>query len=503
MRNSVPPSVLPLPLLICLFAFLPLNGRATEFFVATGGSEKGDGSRAQPWSLAMALNQPATVKPGDTIWIQEGTYRGGFTCKLRGTKAEPITVRGVAGRVIIDTKPRDAKDSGVFDVNGEWTVFRDLEFTCSLLRRVSEEKTSWPTDVVRGSISARGSNLSFINLIVHDMAQGIGLWGNQESGEGGEIYGCLIYNHGWNGPDRGHGHGIYAQNALGTKRICDNIIFNQFGYGLHAYGSEKALLKGFHIEGNVLFNNGALVAPGRQDTDLAVGGGTPIDGLVLTDNCTYGGGIRLGHGLHVTNRNMVVQDNFFVGSGRFTGIAQIRFTRNTLMAAGTVFNWEQPTAQVSKDIEWNNNTYQRTKNEWAAINVATSGKTQAKSFADWQQFSSADSKSTYKEAPAGGSHVMVRANRYQPGRGHIVVYNWDRFPTIDVNLSVVLKKGQHFRIVSCQNFFGPAVLTGTYEGKPIQLPMRPTKPAQPVGMPDYSLPVTEPEFGAYVILATD
>jgi len=47
-----------------------------------------------------------------------------------------------------------------------------------------------------------------------------------------EVHGNLIYNCGWDGAtDRGHGHGILRTNRTGTKRIPDNIIFNQYGEG--------------------------------------------------------------------------------------------------------------------------------------------------------------------------------------------------------------------------------------------------------------------------------
>src|SRR5688572_27622515 len=47
---------------------------APEFHVAPTGSPSGDGSFANPWDLATALSGPATVTPGSTIWLHEGTY---------------------------------------------------------------------------------------------------------------------------------------------------------------------------------------------------------------------------------------------------------------------------------------------------------------------------------------------------------------------------------------------------------------------------------------------
>ncbi len=264
---------------VALFVLLRATHGA-DLYVAADAAADGDGTKEKPWSLTVALAHPPALKPGDTIWVQDGLYRGGFSSTLKGTREAPITVRAAGERAVIDCKPRDRKDSGTFAVAGEWTTFWGLEFTCSDPKRVTQEKGSWPAEMRRGGIDSRGSHISFINLVVHDTAGGFGFWGNEQGGESGEIYGCLIYHNGWRGPDRGHGHGIYTQNAMGTKRISNNVLFNQFGYGLHAYGSDKAFLRGFHVEENVAFNNGCLAGPDQRTADLFVGGGSAIEGAL-------------------------------------------------------------------------------------------------------------------------------------------------------------------------------------------------------------------------------
>jgi hypothetical protein len=103
-------------------AFGAATVRAADFFVGPEGQPTGDGTQASPWDLATALGQPRVVKPGDTLWLRGGTYRGGFTSTLRGTRDAPITVRAVPGeRVTVDCKPRDARDNGLFSVGGAWT----------------------------------------------------------------------------------------------------------------------------------------------------------------------------------------------------------------------------------------------------------------------------------------------------------------------------------------------------------------------------------------------
>src|SRR5687768_18287792 len=96
---------------------------AAEFHVSPAGTPAGNGSLEKPWDLASALAAPEAVKPGDTLWLHEGTYRGGFVSRLTGRQGMPIVVRGAPGRVIIDTNPRDERDNGLFAIQGADTVY--------------------------------------------------------------------------------------------------------------------------------------------------------------------------------------------------------------------------------------------------------------------------------------------------------------------------------------------------------------------------------------------
>ena len=57
---------------------------ASDFYVSPSGSAGNTGSISSPWDLQTALNQPAAVRPGDTIWLRGGTYRSGFRSNLVG-----------------------------------------------------------------------------------------------------------------------------------------------------------------------------------------------------------------------------------------------------------------------------------------------------------------------------------------------------------------------------------------------------------------------------------
>ena len=124
----------------------------------------------------------------------------------------------------------------------------------------------------------QSQNIKLVNLVVHDLVgQGIGAWSENTDAE---IYGCLIYNNGMSD----HDHGIYVQNRVGRKRIADNIIFNQASHGIHGYGSSDAYLDNITIEGNTVFESGALL--NQSARNILLGGGRVAQNPVVHDRIT-------------------------------------------------------------------------------------------------------------------------------------------------------------------------------------------------------------------------
>ena len=103
---------------------------ATNFYVAPDGVPSGNGSREKPWDLATALAQPSAVKPGDTIWLRGGTYRGHFTSTLKGGANKPVIVRQYGSeRATLDGN--DGTNSVTLLVKGSDTWFWGFEITNS------------------------------------------------------------------------------------------------------------------------------------------------------------------------------------------------------------------------------------------------------------------------------------------------------------------------------------------------------------------------------------
>lgn len=461
----------------------PRATRGAQLYAAPDGRADADGSRNHPWDLASALSRQSKVKPGDTLWLRGGTYKGRFKSRLAGTEGQSILVAQLTNeRATID---------GSLTVNGEWTTFWGFEVTNSDTDRGNERATGVEID---------GAHTKFVNLVVHDGGNGFGFW---SSAVGAELYGNIIYNNGWRELDRGHGHGIYTQNEEGTKLIRDNVIFNQYGWGVHAY-TEEGALDGLQFEGNVSFDNGAPA--GARYDNILVGGRRPAERITLVSNYTYEtpteGDAKPNVLLHyeaANNKDLAVRDNYFAGGDPVASVADwlsVTMTGNTFRGSKRLLELSLPEGVAASAYAWDNNHYESDR----ASSFSFQGQTL--DFAGWQGATGFDRGGGWNVVGAGGAggvRVFVRPNLYEPGRAHIVVYNWDRTASADADVSGVLQRGAKYEVRSAQNFFAAPVLAGVYDGKPLRLPLTPRKIARPIGA-SLDPPQTAPEFNVFVLL---
>src|SRR4051812_21852730 len=127
---------------------------ARDHYASPDGSASGAGELSDPWDLATALAHPASVQPGDTIWLRGGVYRGTFASRLEGSPSRPIVVRQYPGeRAVIAAA--GAAEGSALDVRGGWTWFWDFELTAG-------------RHLTAVDVAAAGAR--FINLTVHQAA---------------------------------------------------------------------------------------------------------------------------------------------------------------------------------------------------------------------------------------------------------------------------------------------------------------------------------------------
>lgn len=487
-------------------ASAPTTGN--NWYAATNGSSGGDGSITRPWNLQTALNDPAAVQPGDTIWVRGGTYYGNYMSWLNGTASAPIIVRAYPGERSIIDRNSITNDGGYGPLTtmGQYVWFWGLEITNSQPSRTSQYPGGDPPDNYRmNGINARSAHVKFINMLIHDNACGVGFW--MEASDS-ELYGSIIYNNGHQGTDWGQGHGIYVMNDTGTKRVADNIVFNQFAYGIHAYGEDGQYHHNITLEGNTVFNAGALANVQDNGNNILVGGtANPAYGIVIRDNYTYFPpsptrqypSVDLGYSNNIVDQDLTLTNNYFVGSGsvnRFKEWQNMTVSGNTFYSHGSSKLVDLNSRGVgTSGYQWNNNTYFGGTASSPFRYAGTS-----LSFPGWQSTTRLDSTSQYTSGRPTGVRVFVQPNEYESGRANITVYNWDSLNTVNADVSGVLAVGDSYEVRNGQDFLAAPVLIGVYDGRPLPLPMTGLSVVAPYGWAP--APPTGPTFNVFVVLKT-
>jgi Right handed beta helix region len=453
-----------------------------EFYVSPTGSPSGDGSFDNPWDLATALSGPATVTPGSTIWLRGGTYAdgpslGGYESNLTGTPTAPIVVRQYPDEHATVTK--------FLVVLGAYTWYWGFEVVHTLP----------PVGSQFFGIDDHGPGVKFINLVVHD-ATGSGIFIQPEATDA-EVYGSIVYN---NGRTDNLDHGIYCQSQS-SLLVQDNIVFDNWAFGIHCFDKPVPALHNITLEGNVAFND--YIWGGTSDADIFVGGHFPATGIIIDQNYTYRTNdsntkaADIGYNL-VVNNDLVLSDNYFVGGWLHLGAwATATVSGNTFFNfthGGMVWNFGDVSGQT-----WSGNTFfgDSSALEWRHDSSTVS------TFADWRTLTGLADPGSYAGTSPAGLNVVVRPNAYEPGRANIIVYNWAQQGTVSVDVSGILHAGDRYVVQNAQDFYGAPVAGGIYSGGSLQLSMVGVTPPIPLGTtPVQAAPVTGPTFNVFVLMTT-
>ena len=352
--------------------------------------------------------------------------------------------------------------------NTTYVNFWGLEVTQSSGGRdkTRDETNDYTAGLWAASGAVKSHHVNFINMIFHDVQFSTFGWYTSQTDS--EMYGSLIYQNGSTSKD----HGLYVKNSGPQKRIIDNIIIDNASHGIHAYssnGTSEQALDNLYIEGNIIAQNGSIGyddrngSYGRLSRNILVGGTSALKAknTTIKNNFTYHPATSTGASLNVGysggSENTVISGNYLMG-GRFeiggtaTGLS---VSDNTIYYTGI--------SGISTS-NYSSNTWTTTK-------------------------------------PAGVKKV-IRPNKYESGRANIAIYNWSRASSISLTsadlVNVSLKSGDRYELHNAQNYFGD-VITGTFNGSSINIPMTGRSVATPRGI-TYKPPTTFPEFGAFVLI---
>lgn len=313
-------------LTLALFCVCFINAQNNEWHVkpsSNNANTSGDGlSFTTAWSLQNALNNPGgVIKPGDTVWLHAGDYKGNFVSSvaLSGTAANYIRVASypgewarldgnvflyvppgsnVAGKLAtsvdqemasyksIEETPPQTLTGIILTVESGFVQFENFEVTC--LGNINRLKVATAADVncepnngynaITGIEHHAPTVNRYVNLIVRNIP-GVGM-GSWKETANTEIYGCVFYNNGYilhqktNCSDTnvnviGKGPGIYSQNASVNQNrlITNNIFMNNYDSGFFVWSATSQpgfdYLRNYNISRNIFVNNGG---PQRDET---------------------------------------------------------------------------------------------------------------------------------------------------------------------------------------------------------------------------------------------
>jgi len=294
-----------------------------------------------------------------------------------------------------------------------------------------------------GGIAVRGAQLAFTNLIIHDVPKGVDI----AKSPGTVLAGNIIYHAGWR--DSARGLGIRSSSESGDLFLLDNIVFNQGAAGISI---SMAPADRLHLEGNVSFDNG--IAGEFFDRNILIEGGS----MSVTQNHTYYRASRRGG-----------ENNFGYGGG----CVRIEASDNYFAARQSY-----PVVLSKCDGTLKSNTF------IGAVDGA---------------FASRYPENTVIRENPTGLRNFVRPSKYHEDRFHIIVFNWDKYPAVNVDISAAnLAVGTPYEIRDAQDFLGDPVLSGTYDGGRLNIPMTGRTAAQPMRLKGET-GHTAPEFAVFVL----
>jgi len=346
--------------------------------------------------------------------------------------------------------------------------------------------------------------------VIRDGPGGIFLDSRDAAGnvfDGGEVYGSIFYNQGWAGFDGG-GHHIY--NHCKAPTVRRNFQANIFGpdeaNGVQHYAAGNDIYaweQNFDHTDNIHFNSGTLNNVNGlgsitgNNNQLVLGGNTSsqahMNGITALRNyfywpdnygdcqiqiCQPGGADKIGSGVTVNN-------NYGRGGGAGFGVVRIA----GILAAGGTLSMQSNTfrCQVATTppagpaVQWNGRLISIAENGGAGYtitsnqyyrNLGTGGGSCADENPGGKPFAFLDATGGCRTLsnftndcsfsgetltladPAVTVSFNVRADKYEPGRSHVVYYNWASLSRIPVDLSSTLSAGTPFRVDDWRDISG-------------------------------------------------
>lgn len=481
-------------LIVILYLIFTSALIAQNYYAATTGNSGGDGSINDPFDITTAFGEYQQSNPteaADTVFIRGGTYAGNWEVFVNGLSSSSRLVFMPYNneRVTFDANAPGVNsiDQWLLRVLGNNLEFRDLELMSSSRLRNEDE------DVIYKKVSFEviGTDCRLINNIIHNL-KGNGLASFGDFGENLEVYGNIVFYHGWDNTDRGHGHGMYLQNQTESpKYIRNNIEFNGCGIGIHCYGYTSGV-GDLYLDENTIFNSGAL---SRFETATNIYAEGNSDGMVIDSSYIY----------NIYNRNGITLDGdgLVTNNTVFRGTLQIRVSDAITVNNNTVYldeslsqlvKYENP-GSAGSIANWDYNTYYN----------SNGGTYNWGSFSAWQSFINGyggygDANSVEYTSFPSSNTVEVIENYHEAKRTHIIIYNFEDLTNVPVDVEYIYDAGDSIFVYDVENILNGTCAAYEYGGSgSINIPMDLTAMSDTIGGTyTTQLVHSDQDFGVYV-----
>ena len=484
------------------------------FYASPTGTSGNAGTLGSPWSLAhVATGAGGSVGAGDTVLFLDGTYNINPAAHLA------ITTGGSLNAPVLwrSLNPYGAVLNGSLSLNGNNFVLHQFRITwLHDTIRTTNNPGSTPVDVPRAQVGANlilGDNVTVAECLIND--GGGGLFSSSGS-DNFRAIDNIVWNNGWTGPDRGHGHGFYCQNNGTTRHVLrGNIAFCNGSSGIKLGGTSGSLLLRFDVWDNAAFNNqlsGVVVRGFPLESAFQHDGGsnnkgdtTVLRNFFVQQHQPSAFSFEIGD-INPGDFPVTITDNVIVGRTLLNEWPSLTFRRNVLTDFPSLSDINVPLGllrvnnNVAYDIDANTYATRQTDSPFGrALILAATGR----NITEWRNLTTYDDNTTFIDGPLPSPRVRVVPSTYTLGKGHIYALNPQGAASVSVDLGPILSglTGFPYCIYHVYDFVtgGAPTVRGTYRGNLVTLPMEAKTPPQPFG--GVPLPQQDNTFGAFVVTA--
>lgn len=311
-----------------------------------------------------------------------------------------------------------------------------------------------------GGFVVIGRDCIITNCVLHDLKNGI-TW--QSSSLGGKAEGLVCYNSGWDAPDGRHGHGGYLQNTAiveaNRKTFQHSVWFGNASIGCQFWGASTAA-DYLTADGITTFYNGER--NGNSGVNFLLSSNQRHDFCRVLNMRMYKG--TWGHA------KVDIGNTFQSGTQRTDIIYQNNF-------GDVQLRWHQefvPTVFSGNELNDSDGAGEGANWDSAWDSQVATG------YGTW------------------GDRVFVDPFELTTG-AVVTIYNESQASSVAVDLSSVLATDTEYEIHSVFDMRGTPVLSGTYSGGTVSVPMVTRSAPQPTGTSAWTVDDTTSEFHSFIV----